>query len=100
MHLSLSLPIINDPLDEILPMTQNLEEHFDHLDLEIPHISPRLKHVTKPILKPIETPIERTPTLSLQPTITNPIEKPTHKAPQTSKELQAPSTLQVRRSLL
>ena len=27
-HLSLPLPIINDPLDEIMPMNLNLKEHF------------------------------------------------------------------------
>ena len=32
-HLSLLLPIIDDTLDEILPMNLNLEEHFDNLDL-------------------------------------------------------------------
>ena len=88
-HLSLlPLLIINDPLDEILPMNPNLEEHFDQLDLEIPHISPTREHVTKPILKPIEP----APTPSLQLVVIHPIEKPTHKEPPASKELQEPST--------
>ena len=78
-HLSLPLPTINDPLDEILPMSLNLEELFDHLDLDIPHISPTLEHITEPILKPIEETIEPTPTPSLQPIITHLVEETTNR---------------------
>ena len=48
-HLSLPLPIINDPLDEILPINLNLDEHFDHIDLEMPNISPIVDRITKVI---------------------------------------------------
>ena len=68
-YLSLPLPIINDPPDKILSMNLNLEEHFDHLNLEKSHISPIPNLVIEPILKPIEP----TPTPSPQPTITHPI---------------------------
>ena len=54
-HLSLPLPIINDPLDEILPMNLYLDEHFDHMDLDIPHLSPTPNRITEPILKPTKT---------------------------------------------
>ena len=54
-HLSLPLPTINDPLDEILSMNLNLEEHFDNLNLEKPHIAPTPKYTNEPTLKPIET---------------------------------------------
>ena len=80
-------------------MNLNLEEHFDHLDLEIPHISPTIDHINQSILKPTKKPIEHVPTPSLQPTITHPIKKPTHKEPSTSKELQAPSTSRVQEGL-
>ena len=69
-------------------MNLNLEEHFDHLDLEIAHISPALEIVIEPILKPIEP----APTPLLQPIITHPMEKPISKEPPMSKETQAPST--------
>ena len=80
-RLSLPLSIINDPLAEILPMNLNLDEHFDHMDLDIPHTSPTPECVIEPILKPIEIPIETAPTPSIQPIVAHPIEEMTHIAP-------------------
>ena len=73
-------------------MNLNLDEHFDHMDLDIPHISPTPERIIEPILKPIETPIELAPTsLVVQPIVTHPNKESTHREPPTTKEKQAPS---------
>ena len=59
-HHALPLPIINDPLEEVIPLNLDLNEHFD---LDVPHISPTLErtseislHPTDKILEPVHTP--------------------------------------------
>ena len=50
-HHSLPLPIIDDPLEEVIPLNINLNDHFD---LDIPHISPTPERTNDIILHPIE----------------------------------------------
>ena len=95
-HLSLPLPVINDPLDEVLPLNLNLDEHFEHMDLDIPHISSTPKRTSNITLHPIEKPIEPAHTPSLSPIITLPIEESTHRKPPTTTSIQAPSTSHVK----
>ena len=54
-HHSLPLPIIDDPLDEVIPLNLNLNDHFD---LDIPHISPTPKRTNDIILHPIDKMVE------------------------------------------
>ena len=91
-HLSLPLHIINNPLDEVLPLNLNLDEHSKHMDLDIPHISPTLECIIEIILKPIEKPIELAPTPSFESIITHSTQESTHREPPTTKETQAPKT--------
>ena len=98
-HLSLPLPIINDPLDEVLLLNLNLGEHFEHMDLDIPHSSSTLECTSNIMLHPSDKPIELAQTPSLSPMITLPIEQSTHKEPPTTINTKAPSTSQEKQGL-
>ena len=73
-HHSLPLPIINNPLDEVIPLNLNLNDHFD---LDIPHISPTPKHTSNIILHPTKKTIELAQTPSPSPIITLPTHETT-----------------------
>ena len=88
-HLSSPLPIINYPLDEVLPLNLNLDEHFD---LDIPHISPTTERTSDIMLHPTDRSIEPTQTPSLSPIITLPTQPSTYKEPPTTISTQAPGT--------
>ena len=77
-HLSSPLPIINDPLDEVLSLNLNLDEHFEHMDLDISHISPTLEHTNEIILHPTKKFVEPVYTPSFSPIITFPTKESTH----------------------
>ena len=85
-HHSLPLPIINDPLEEVIPLNLNLNEHFD---LNIPHISPTPKRTSEIILHPIEKIVEPAQTPSLQPIVTLSTQETTQKETPTTMEKQA-----------
>ena len=98
-HLSLPLPIINDPLDEILPLNLDLEELFEHMDLDIPHISPTPKCTNEFLLHLIEKPIELACKPSLSTIITLPTKESTHREPPTTTNTQVLSTSGVKEDL-
>ena len=85
-HHSLPLPIINDPLDEVIPLNLNLNDHFD---LDIPHISPTLERTNDIILQPTEKMIEPAQTPSLTPIITLPTHETTQQETPTTEKIQA-----------
>ena len=85
-HQSLPLPIIDDPLDEVIPLNLNLNDHFD---LDIPHISPTPERTNDIILHPIEKMVEPAQTPSLTPIITLPTQETTQQETPTRREIQA-----------
>ena len=85
-HLSLPLPIINDPLEEVIPLNVNLNEHFD---LDIPHISPTPECTTELILHPTRKIVEHAQTPSLQPIVTLSTQETTQKETPTTMDKQA-----------
>ena len=68
-HHLLPLPIIDDPLEEVIPLNLKLNDHFD---LDIPHISPTPERTNDIILHPREKIMEPAQTSSLSPIITLP----------------------------
>ena len=89
-HFSSPLLNINDPLDEVIPLNLNLNEHFD---LDIPHISPTPERTSEITLHPTNKIIEPTQTPSLQPIVTLSTKKTTQKETPTTGDKQAQGSL-------
>ena len=85
-HHSLPLPIIDDPLDEVIPLNLNLNDNFD---LDIPHISPTPEHTNNIILHPTQNIVEPAETPSLSPIITFHTHDTTQQETPTTREIQA-----------